>query len=82
MLMPAAFDRVPLTISPLGLQHVQWSAPIASGRYAEGFNSFVSEWHYFPTMVEIAIFVGAVAYVGFLLILAIDRLPIVRQATR
>lgn len=82
MLMPAAFDRVPLTLSPLGLQHAQWSAPIASGRYAEGLNSFVTEWHYFPTMVEIAIFLGAVAYVGFLLILAIDRLPIVKQATR
>jgi len=82
MLMPAAFDRVPLTISPLGLQYVQWSAPIASGRYAEGVNSFVTEWHYFPSAVEITIFLGAVAYVGFLLILAIDRLPIAREASQ
>jgi len=80
LLMPAAFERIPLTIGPLGLQHMQWSAPIASGRYAPEVNPFVTQWHYFPSPVEITIFLGVLAYVGFLLILAINRLPIVEEA--
>jgi molybdopterin-containing oxidoreductase family membrane subunit len=80
LLMPGAFDRVPLTIPPLGLQNVEWSVPIASGRYDQALNTFVTEWHYFPSGVEIAIFVGVVAYMCFLMMLAVDRLPIVKEA--
>lgn len=80
LLMPGSFDRIPLTISPLGLQNVEWAAPIASGRYDLALDTFVTRWHYFPSGIEMAIFLGVVAYVGFLIILAIDLLPIVREA--
>ncbi len=78
LLMPGAFDRVPLTIAPLGMQNTEFSVPIASGQYEPLMNTFVTEWHYFPSGIEIAIFLGVLAYVGFLIILAIDRLPIVK----
>lgn len=79
LLMPGAFDRVPLTISPLGLQDQQWSVPIASGEYNLALDTFVTQWQYFPSSVEIAIFLGVFAYMGFLLFLAMDRLPIVGE---
>jgi len=77
LLMPAAFDRVPLTIAPLGLQDTQWSVPIASGQYDPAGSTFVTSWNYFPSAVEMIIVAGVLAYVGFFIILAIDRLPIV-----
>ncbi len=80
LLMPGSFDKIPLTISPLGLQNVEWAAPIASGRYDLALDTFVTKWHYFPSGIEMAIFLGVVAYVGFLIILAIEMLPIVREA--
>lgn len=76
LIMPAAFDRVPLTIAPLGLQHVHWSAPIASGQYAPGLDTFVTAWRYFPSLVEVLVFAGVMAYMGFIMILAVDRLPV------
>jgi molybdopterin-containing oxidoreductase family membrane subunit len=80
LLMPASFDRIPLTISPLGLQNVEWAVPVASGRYDLALDTFVTKWHYFPSGIEIAIFLGVAAYVGFLIILAMETLPIVREA--
>ena len=80
LLMPGSFDKIPLTISPLGLQNVEWAVPIASGRYDLALDTFVTRWHYFPSGIEMAIFLGVVAYVGFLIILAIEMLPIVREA--
>jgi molybdopterin-containing oxidoreductase family membrane subunit len=77
LLMPGAFDAVPLTIQPLGLQDQQWSVPIASGVYDLAQDTFVTRWNYFPSGVEIVVFLGVCAYVCFLLILAVDRLPIV-----
>jgi molybdopterin-containing oxidoreductase family membrane subunit len=80
LLMPGAFDRVPFTITPLGLQDPQWSMPIASGEYDLVRDTFVTQWHYFPSAVEIVIFTGVLAYVGFLLVLAVDRLPILGES--
>ena len=77
LLMPGAFDRVPLTIAPLGMQNTEWSVPIASGQYGPLMNTFVTEWHYFPSGIEMAIFAGVLAFACFVIILAIDRLPIV-----
>ncbi len=79
LLMPAAFDKVPLTIGPLGLQHVEWQVPIASGTYGPDIDSFVTAWHYFPTGVEITVFLGVLAFMGFIMILAIDRLPVAEK---
>lgn len=77
LLMPGAFDKIALTINPLGFQNLEWSAPIASGRYDQALDTFVTKWHYFPSGVELAIFLGVLAFAGFLIILAVDRLPIV-----
>jgi dimethyl sulfoxide reductase membrane subunit len=77
LLMPGAFDKIAFTITPLGLQDTEWSLPIASGRYDQALDTFVTQWHYFPSGVEMAIFLGVVAFACFLIILAVDRLPIV-----
>ncbi len=77
LLMPGAFDRIAFTINPLGLQDTEWSVPIASGRYDQALDTFVTQWWYFPSGVELAIFVGVLAFACFLIILAVDRLPIV-----
>ncbi|RJR51404.1 MAG: molybdopterin oxidoreductase [Desulfobacteraceae bacterium] len=79
LLMPGAFQRVPLTMTPMGLQDMQWSVPIASGVYDPSLDTFVTEWHYFPSGVEIVIFLGVLAYMCFLLLLAADRLPVVGE---
>ena len=76
LLMPAAFDKIQLSIEPLGLQHTYWAFPIASGQYNPIMDSFVTKWHYFPSGIEIAIFLGVLAFMCFLVILAMDRLPI------
>jgi molybdopterin-containing oxidoreductase family membrane subunit len=77
LLMPGAFGKIAFTINPLGLQDVYWPVPIASGRYDLALDTFVTEWHYFPSAVELAIFAGVVAFACFLIILAVDLLPIV-----
>ncbi len=79
LLMPAAFDRIPLSFEPLGLQHTDWAMPIASGRYGEGLDVFVTKWHYFPSAIEWAVFLGVLAYVSILLLIAVDRLPILSR---
>lgn len=76
LLMPGAFDRVPLNLSPLGMQHTQWSMPIASDQYDPAGDTFVTSWSYFPSTVEMVIVLGVLAYVGFLILLAVDRLPV------
>ena len=76
LLMPGAFDKIQLSIEPLGLQHTYWAFPIASGQYDPIMDSFVTKWHYFPSGIEIAIFLGVLAFMCFLVILAMDRLPI------
>jgi len=80
LLMPAAFERVPLTLHPLGIQHGEWSAAIASGRYSPHGDTFVTKWDYFPSGIEFTVFLGVVAFVCFLLIVAIRTLPIVKEA--
>ena len=79
LLMPAAFGRVPLTFTPMGLPGMEWSVPIASGRYDPAVDTFVAHSHYFPSTIEITIFMAVVAYACFLIALAIDRLPIVKK---
>ncbi len=80
LLMPGAFGKIPMTINPLGMQNTNWSLPIASGDYGPLLNTFVTEWHYFPSGIEIIIFLGVAAYACFLIILAVDRLPIISEA--
>jgi len=76
LLMPAAFDKIQLSIEPLGSQYTYWAFPIASGRYDPLMDIFVTKWHYFPSGIEIAISLGVLAFMCFLVILAMDRLPI------
>lgn len=77
LLMPGAFGKIALTFIPLGIQDLEWSVPIASGSYNQALDTFVTEWRYFPSLVELVIFTGVVAFACFLIILAVDRLPIV-----
>lgn len=65
LLLPAAFNEIPLTFKPFGLQEGQWTFPIASGRYSEGANTFVTWWDYWPSIYEILIFSGITAFMIF-----------------
>jgi molybdopterin-containing oxidoreductase family membrane subunit len=39
-------------------------------------NTFVTKWEYFPSSIEVTIFLGVLAFMCFVVLLAIDRLPI------
>ena len=80
LLMPAAFDKIQLSMNPLGLQHIYWSVPIASGRYDPFIDTFVTKWHYFPSGIEITIFLGVLAFMCFAVLFAMDRFPIADEA--
>lgn len=79
LLMPAAFNQIPMTIQPLGLQHSEWSLPIASGEYGPEINTFVTSWDYFPSLVEFVIFIGVLAFMAFVVLLGTSRLPVINQ---
>jgi len=79
LLMPPAFEAIPLTFNPIGLQEIFWSYPVASGRYVEGMDTFVDRWNYFPTWVEMIIFLGVLAYMYFVVALASDYLPVIKK---
>ncbi|MCF8105671.1 MAG: polysulfide reductase NrfD, partial [Desulfohalobiaceae bacterium] len=79
LLMPGAFNQIPMTIQPLGLQHGEWSLPMASGEYGPGLETFVTSWDYFPSPVELVIFLGALAFMACLVLLGTSRLPVVNQ---
>ena len=79
LIMPAAYNDIPLTFTPLGLPGVEWSLPIASGRFFAGSSTFVEHYAYAPSLIEIVILLGIVAYAIFLILLAIAKLPILAK---
>jgi molybdopterin-containing oxidoreductase family membrane subunit len=79
LIMPAAYNDVPLTITPLGLPDVHWSMPIASGRFLPETSTFVEQYAYFPSFIEIAILAGIVGYAILLILLAVRHLPILTR---
>ncbi len=76
LIMPAAYNNIPMTMAPFGLPNTHWSLPIASGRFFPGMGTFVNQYSYMPSVIEVVILLGIVAYAVFLILLAIDRLPI------
>jgi molybdopterin-containing oxidoreductase family membrane subunit len=76
LIMPAAYNNFPMTLAPLGLPDSHWSLPIASGRYLPGLGTFLDQYSYTPSLIEVVILLGIVAYAVFLILWAIDRLPI------
>ncbi len=76
LIMPAAYNNIPMTLAPLGLPDSHWSLPIASGRYLPGLGTFLDHYSYTPSLIEVVILLGIVAYAVFLILWAIDRLPI------
>lgn len=79
LLMPAAYNVGPMTMSPLGLPDQHWSLPIASGRFLPDRSTFVEHYAYSPSAIEIIILLGIVAYAVFIVLLAVDRLPILQR---
>jgi molybdopterin-containing oxidoreductase family membrane subunit len=79
LIMPAAYNNIPMTLAPLGLPDSHWSLPIASGRYLPGLSTFLDHYSYTPSLVEVVILLGIVAYAVFLILWAIDRLPILAR---
>lgn len=79
LIMPAAYNNIPMTMTPLGLPGVHWSLPIASGRFFPGLSTFIEHYAYFPSLIEIVILLGTVAYAVFLILLAIAKLPILAK---
>jgi dimethyl sulfoxide reductase membrane subunit len=76
LIMPAAYNNNPMTLAPLGLPDSHWSLPIASGRHLPGLSTFLDHYSYTPSLIEVVILLGIVAYAVFLILWAIDRLPI------
>jgi len=68
MMFPA-FNQTTLTIHPLGLRNTLWPMPVASGRYGLNMKTFITSWNYFPSFPEIAVFIGAFAFMGLLVML-------------
>lgn len=79
LIMPAAYNNIPMTLVPLGLPDNHWSLPIASGRYLPGLGTFLDHYSYTPSLIEVVILLGIVAYAVFLILWAIDRLPILAR---
>lgn len=79
LIMPAAYNNIPMTLAPLGLPDNHWSLPIASGRYLPGLGTFLDHYSYTPSLIEVVILLGIVAYAVFLILWAIDRLPILAR---
>jgi len=76
LIMPPGFNVQPLTFNPVGHQMMQWSYPVASGRWVDGLNTFAVTWRYFPSGVEWMIFGGVCAFVCFAIGLGAMLLPI------
>lgn len=79
LIMPAAYNDVPLTLTPLGLPDVHWSMPIATGRLLPDTSTFVDQYAYSPSLIEITILSGIVGYAILLILLAIRHLPILSR---
>ncbi|KGO32910.1 hypothetical protein JT06_17655, partial [Desulfobulbus sp. Tol-SR] len=79
LIMPAAYNTIPMTMAPFGLPDSHWSLPIASGRLLPGMSTFLDQYGYFPSLVEIVILLGIGAYAVFLVVLAVARLPILSR---
>ncbi len=76
LIMPAAYNNIPMTMTPFGLPDSHWSLPIASGRFFPGLGTFLDSYSYIPSLVEVVILLGIMAYAVLLVLLAIARLPI------
>ena len=76
LIMPAAYNNIPMTMTPLGLPNTHWALPIASGRFFPGMSTFLDQYSYTPSLVEVVILLGIMAYAVFLVLLAISKLPI------
>ncbi|MEW6594578.1 MAG: NrfD/PsrC family molybdoenzyme membrane anchor subunit [Thermodesulfobacteriota bacterium] len=79
LIMPAAYNNLPMTMVPLGLPDSHWSLPVASGRFFPGMGTFVEHYAYAPSFIEVVILLGIMAYAVFLVLLAIAKLPILAR---
>ncbi|MBI5558095.1 MAG: polysulfide reductase NrfD [Deltaproteobacteria bacterium] len=79
LIMPAAYNNIPMTITPFGLPNTHWSLPIASGRFFPGLDTFLDQYNYSPSLVEVVILLGIMAYAVFLILLAVAKLPILAK---
>ena len=79
LIMPAAYNSIPMTITPFGLPNTHWSLPIASGRFFPGLGTFLDQYSYTPSLVEVLILFGIMAYAVFLILLAVAKLPILAK---
>jgi len=82
LIMPAAYNNIPMTMTPFGLPNSHWSLPIATGRFFPGMGTFIDSYSYSPSLVEVVILLGIMAYAVFLVLLAIARLPILVKEGR
>ncbi len=68
LIMPAAFNNLPLTISPMGQQNGNWEYPLASGRFMEGAELFITNHNYVPTFIEWSILIGVISTMTFVVV--------------
>ena len=76
LLMPAAFNNIPLTIDVSGLQHEKWSMPISTGEFNYLSDVFTTHFKYYPSFVEFTIFSGVLFFMVYIIIVGIKKFPI------
>lgn len=81
LLLPPAYNVMPLRI-PVILRNetVEWAYPIAVGQVrgslADPQHVFTSYWSYSPSLVEIAITLGVMAFIGLAFLSLVRMLPL------
>lgn len=81
LLLPPAYNIIPLRL-PVVLHNetVEWTYPIAVGQIKGSLldpqHVFTSYWSYSPSLVEIAITVGIMAFIGLAFLSLVQMLPL------
>jgi molybdopterin-containing oxidoreductase family membrane subunit len=81
LLLPPAYNIIPLRVPIIAHNDtVEWSYPIAVGQLRGSFNNpenvFVTYWNYVPSVVEIAITAGVMAFLVLTFLKLIQILPV------
>lgn len=81
LLMPAAFNVFPLSVSIPGAEIEGWQYPIAVGEVKEGMSAFSSFWEYTPSPVELVVTLLPFSLVALIVSIAVTRFRMVKGAS-
>lgn len=79
LLMPAAFNVFPLSLSIPGAEIEGWQYPIAVGELREGMSAFSSFWEYTPSPIELVVTLMPFSLVALVVSVAVTRFRMVKS---